>query len=157
MPLCNIQILLMRLQNETLFLRLLLLIFGFAALLVLCAAHEALELPDVVSVLTPVTEAMGLTPMGAECNNFTHRVVQQINIGGVVNIGFNDKGVAAPTQRFFGDFLDQSMACGDDDLIDLVEQLRGEQADVVLECLKSVVPFFKDGVPEHLAQGYVFK
>ena len=47
------------------------------------------------------------------------------------------------------------MARIDDQLIDLVQQLRGEQADVVLERLEVVVHILKRAVSEHLANGVV--
>ena len=47
------------------------------------------------------------------------------------------------------------MARFDDQLVDLVQQLRGEQADVVLEGLEVVVHVTKRAVSEHLSNGVV--
>ena len=49
-----------------------------------------------------------------------------------MNVGLKYKGVAAPTQGFVWTFFYQYVACCDDELVDLVEQFRGEQADASL-------------------------
>lgn len=47
------------------------------------------------------------------------------------------------------------MPCVDNDLVDLVQQFRGEQCYIVFERLKRVVLFVKRAVAEHLAKGVV--
>lgn len=43
----------------------------------------------------------------------------------------------------------------DDQLVDLIQEFRREQADVVLERLEMVGRFVEISMPEHLAQGVV--
>ena len=47
------------------------------------------------------------------------------------------------------------MAGLNDPLIDLIQEFRGEQADVVLERLVGVAQIVKGAVPQYLAQGVV--
>jgi hypothetical protein len=61
--------------------------------------------PDIVGVLPPVAESMLIAPLRGERDDFAHRVIQQVDIGGVMHIGFNHKGVATATQRFAGLFF----------------------------------------------------
>ena len=49
-------------------------------------------------MLTPGTHATLVAPLRGEGDDFAHGIEQQIDVGGIVHIGFNDKGVAPPTQ-----------------------------------------------------------
>ena len=98
---------------------------------------------------------MHRAPLGAEGDDFAHRVQQQVDVGRVVGIGFNDKGVAPPTQGFGSLFFYQSVPGMDDELVNLIQQLRREQRHVVLEGLQVVVDILKRSVAEYLAQGVV--
>ena len=70
-----------------------------------------------------------------------------------MNIGFNHKGVAPPTQGCAVLFY-QCMPSCDDDLVQLVQQLRREQANVIYQCLIGVfLAFIKQAMSEHLPQG----
>jgi len=128
---------------------------GFAAFLVLRRTHEALDLPDVVAVLAPVAEVKGVAPLRGERDDFAHGVIQQVDVGGEVHIRFNDKGVAAPTQGFAVPFFYQYMAGLNDKLVDLVEEFRREQADIVFERLKMVAVIIEYAVAEHFANADV--
>jgi hypothetical protein len=44
---------------------------------------------NVVGVLPPVGESDLFTPLRDEGNDFAQRVIQQVDVGGVVHIGFN--------------------------------------------------------------------
>ena len=74
-------------------------------LLVLRAGHGLLDLAQVVGPLMPVTQAQLLTPLRAQGDAFAHVIKQQVDVGGEVHMGLNDKRVAAPTQGFFGPYL----------------------------------------------------
>ena len=64
---------------------------------------------------------MLIAELRSERHDLAHRVVQQVDIGGVMHIGFNHEGIAAPTQRFAVFFFDQDMPGIDHDQIDLVQ------------------------------------
>src|SRR5450759_563713 len=110
-------------------------------------AHEPFEVPHVVRVLPPITELMLIAPLRCQRDDFAHRVVQQVDIGGVMHIRFNHKGVATPTQRFGFLFFYQNMTRAYDNLIDLIQQFRREKANVIFECLIVVRLFIKRRMP----------
>ena len=78
------QVLLVRLHDESRIFLLLLGRFGLAAFLVLCRAHEAFDVPNVVGVLAPITDATALAPLCGERDDLAHRIQQQVDVGGVV-------------------------------------------------------------------------
>jgi hypothetical protein len=55
-----------------------------------------------------------------QCDHLAHGIKEQADVSGKVHIGFNHKGVAAPTQRLAGLFFYQYMATLNDALVDLV-------------------------------------
>ena len=72
------------------------------------------------------------------------------------DVGFKyPKGVAPPTQRFAGLFFYQSVACLDNELVDLLQKLRGQPAGIVFEGLKVVAHVIKGAMAQHLAEGVV--
>ena len=64
-----------------------------------------------------------------------HRILQQINVCGIMNIGFSDKRVTAPAQGLARLFAHDRMAALHDQLVDLPKQLRVQQAHIVYQCL----------------------
>ena len=69
-----------------------------------------------------------------------------------MDIRFDDEGVSADAKRVVGTLFDQGMAGGDDDLVDRIEDLRGEQTQIVLERLQAVAGVVRPvAVAEHLA------
>jgi hypothetical protein len=150
----QLQVLLMRQGDEGVVFKHQLGGFGFATFFVLRRAHETFDLAQVVRLLAPVTAPHLVTPTGDEGNDLAHGVTQQVDVGGKVHAGFKDKGVAPPTQGFVGLFL-PNHAGADDELVDLIEQLRGQQADVVFEGLKVVAHLREGAMAQHLADGVV--
>jgi hypothetical protein len=108
--LCDIDKRLMRLDDEGFVFLHLRGRAGLAAFFVLRAAHEALDVAQVVGPLAPVAHAQVFTPLRREGDDLAHRVQQQVDVGGVMNVGLNHKGVAAPTQGFGVLFFYQHMA-----------------------------------------------
>ena len=101
----DLQILLMRLDAERRVFLLLLFRSGFSAFVVLSFAHQPLEMPHIVWVLPPIAHLLPLAPPRRQRNDFAHRVIEQVDIGRIMHIGFNHKGIAPPTQRFVFFFL----------------------------------------------------
>ena len=56
-----------------------------------------------------------------------------------MNVGFKNKGVAAPTQGFVWLFFYQDVTRVDNQDVDLIEQLWGEKTDVVFKCLEAAL------------------
>ena len=75
------------------------------ALLVLGGTQVALDQAQVVGVLPPGGETTQLAPLRGEGDDFAHGIEQQVDVGWIVHMGFNDKGVAAPTQGLTGLFF----------------------------------------------------
>ena len=57
-----------------------------------------------MQTLAPACDAVALAQAHGERDGLAHGIHEQIEIGGEVNMGFKDKGVAAPTQVLFGLF-----------------------------------------------------
>ena len=53
-----------------------------------------------------------------------HRIPQQANVRGIMNIGFNDKRITAPAQGLARLFAHDRMAALHVQLVDLPEQIR---------------------------------
>ena len=87
--LCDSQILLVRPHDQSRIFFLLLGRSGLAAFLVLCRAHEAFDVPNVVGVLAPITDATALAPLCGERDDLAHRIQQQVDVGGVVHIAID--------------------------------------------------------------------
>src|SRR3990170_3889938 len=128
---------------------------GFAALFVLRRAHEPLHVPHVVGGLPPIAGAVPITQIGYLRDELTHRVIEQVDIGGVMHIRFNHKGVAPPKQRCAVLFFYHPMAGLHHDFIDSGQQLRRQQAHVVFERLEMVGLLIERAVSEHLANRVV--
>ena len=75
-----------------------------------------------------------------------HCILQQANVCGIINIGFNDKRITAPAQGLARLFAHDRMAALHDQLVDLPKQLRGQQAHIVYQCLIVVVFFVTFGM-----------
>lgn len=96
---------------------------------VLCALRRAQvppEVPDVVGVLPPIAQPLIGAQARAQFDDLARGVKQQADIGRVMHIGLNHEGVAAPTQHFAFLFSYHFVTGSDDDLVDLVQQLRCE-------------------------------
>jgi hypothetical protein len=78
---------------------------GFAALFfVLRSAGVAFDLVEDVDMLAPGRHTLALAKTHGEGDGLAHGVHQQVEVGGEVNVGFMDKGVAALMQVLFGLF-----------------------------------------------------
>jgi len=128
---------------------------GLAGLCALRGTQAPLELLEVVGVLPPVTSPQVGAEIGSQFDDFARGVEQQADVGWVMHIGLNHERVATPVQDCVGLFFYEFMAGIDDDLVDLVQQFWGEQADVVLQCLVVVRGRIELSMAEHLAQGVV--
>ena len=73
-----------------------------------------------------------------------------------MNIGFNDKRIIAPAQGRARLFAHDRMAAFHDQLVDLPKQLRGQQVQIVYQCLIVVASFVPDvGMTQKLAYSHV--
>ena len=82
--------------------------------------------------------------------HIAHRIPQQVNVCGIMNIGFNDKHTAPP-QGLAMLFAHDRMAALHDQLVDLPKQLRGQQAHIIYQCLIVVTLLVPDITPMKLA------
>ena len=64
-----------------------------------------LETTQVVGALAPFGQTQGVAERGAGLNGFANRIRQQVGVGGEMHVGFDDKGISAGFQRFFGVFF----------------------------------------------------
>src|SRR5450830_289907 len=150
-----LQIRLVRFNNEGLVLFDLFRGLGLAAFFVLRVPHGLFDLAHVVGRLPPVAHAPFFTPVRGQSDGFAHGIEQQIDVGGVVDVGLNNKGVAAPTQGFVALFFYQYMACCNNELIDFIKKLWGEQTDVVFERLEVVGHIIERAMSKHFTQSVV--
>ena len=119
----------------------------------LCLAIEPLELTQVVDTLAPVAQAMGVAQLGCDLDGLAHRIPQQVDVRRVVHVGLHYEGVTAGGQTVHGAFFYQLVPRTHHLLIDAIQKLRREQAQVVLERLQLV--FGRVGpvaMTQHLAQ-----
>jgi len=127
-------------------------ILGGGALELLYAPIGSFQATDVIGALAPVTQTMVAAESRRGLDGLAHGVLEQIDVGGEVHIGFNDEGIAARFQRGVRMRFHQVMSSLDHHGIDAREQLRGEQAQVVFESLQAVAMLVGPvAVTEHLA------
>ena len=67
---------------------------------VLRSAGVAFDLVEDVDMLAPARQFLALLQMHSEGDCLAHGIHQQVEVGGEVNVGFKDIGVATPTQFF---------------------------------------------------------
>ena len=79
------------------------------------------------------------------------RIQQQVNVCGIMNIGFYDKRITAPPQGLARLFAHDRMAALHDQLVDLPKQLRVQQAHIVYQCLILVEFFVPVGMTKKVA------
>ena len=60
------------------------------------------EPPDVVVGLSPTRQLAGLRQPGAVFNCFANGIEEKVDVGRIMHIGFNHKGVAAGAKRLGG-------------------------------------------------------
>ena len=94
------QIVLMRLADLDLPRGALGLILGPRALDLLGTPEGFLHAADIVGMLAPVAEAGHLAQPGAGLDHLAHGVIQQVGVGGIVNIGLDDEGITAHGDPF---------------------------------------------------------
>ena len=80
-----------------------------------------------------------------------HRILQQANVCGIVNIGFNDKRITAPAQGLARLFAQNRMAALHDQMVDLPKQFRVQQALIVYQCLILIEFLVPEVMPKKLA------
>jgi len=68
----------------------------------LCVPVELLELTQVERALAPVAQAMGLAQIRRDLDGLAYRIPKQIDVGRVVHVRLNDKGVTASFEAFVG-------------------------------------------------------
>jgi len=86
--------------DERFIARLLRSISGARALSVMRRSHGAFDLAQVVGLLAPAAQSPQFTPLRTQGDDLAHGIEQKIDVRGVVHVGFNDKGIAAPTQHW---------------------------------------------------------
>ena len=102
-------------------------------------AVQLLELAQVVGTLAPVAQAVGLAQVSDDLDGLADRVPQQIDVGRIVHMRLDHKRVTPGFEAWvLALFFYQHMTGIDHRLIDLLEQLRREQAQVVLQRLSVV-------------------
>ncbi len=107
-------------------------------------------MPDVVGALSAVAQAVVFTQARRQFHDFAQRVKQQADVGREMHVRLNHKGVAPPTQRCACLFFYQNMSGAHHHLVDLVQQFRREQSNLVFERLKMGRIFIKCPMPQHL-------
>ena len=80
-----------------------------------------------------------------------HCILQQVNVCGIMNIGFSDKRITAPAQGLARFFAHNRMAALHDQLVDLPKQLRVQQTHIVYQCLILVEFLVPEVMPKKLA------
>ena len=119
----------------------------------LCVPVELLELTQVERALAPVAQAMGLAQIRRDLDGLAYRIPKQIDVGRVVHVRLNDKGVTASLEAFCWTFFYQHVPGLDHLLIDAIKDLGREQAKVVLERLQLVFRLVGPvAVTQHLTQ-----
>ena len=71
------------------------LVLGAGVLELLRLPVQPLELPQVVGTLAPLGQAVLLAHVGGDLDGLAHRVPQQIDVGGIVNVGLDHEGITA--------------------------------------------------------------
>jgi hypothetical protein len=131
-------------------------IFGAGALALLGAPIGLLHTADVVGALAPVAQALALGERRAGLDDLAHRVREQVDVGGILDIGLHHEGVGAHRKGVVWVFFDQGMAGLDHHLVDALQDRGGEPAQVVLERLHGPLGLVAPvAVAEHLAHGAV--
>ena len=65
------------------------------ALQLLGMAAGAFNLPYVVLTLPPANNAIVVGIVCRECDDFSECIIEQVDVGRVMDVGFNDKGITA--------------------------------------------------------------
>ena len=99
---------------------------------------QFLELAQLIGALAPVGQPEVGAQTGDDFNQLAHRIPQQIDVRGIMHIGFDHEGISADRQRGVGTFFYQGVPGSDHHLIDAIQDLRGEQAQVVFDRLQLV-------------------
>ena len=143
----------MRLSHRSLLVLTLDLVLRGGVLELLRVPVELLELTQVERALAPVAQAMGLAQIRRDLDGLAYRIPKQIDVGRVVHVRLNDKGVTASLEAFCWTFFYQHVPGLDHLLIDAIKDLGREQAKVVLERLQLVFRLVGPvGVTQHLTQ-----
>ena len=119
---------------------------------------ERLQLAQLVGALAPAEDAERLAQPGDEPDERAQGIPQQVEIGGIVHVGLDHEGVSAHVQRRLGTFFYQGVPGADHFLVDPIQDLGGEQAQVVLDGLELVavlLPLGPVAVAQHLADALV--
>jgi hypothetical protein len=117
---------------------------------------QLFELTQVVGALAPLGQAVLLAQIGGDLDGLSHRVPQQVDVRGVVNVRLDYEGVTARGEIFVGLFFYQYVPGIDHLLIDAIKDFGREQAKVVLQGLQLVFRLVGPvAVTQHLAQRLV--
>ena len=100
-------------------------VFGAGALQALQAPIEPLELAQVVLALAPVAQAFVPAQLRTGLDGLAHGIQEQVEVGGVMHVGLDDKGVSARVEPFLGAFFYQLVPGTHDHLVDAIEDLGG--------------------------------
>ncbi len=134
----------------------LVLVLGSGVAQPLDQAIEFLELPNVVDALAPVAQAVGPSEIRAGLDGLADGVEQQVGVGRKMYVGLQHEGVTTGVQPVFRAFFYQCLPGVYHLAADPIENLRGEQPQVVLERLQLVGALVRPvAVAEHLADGVV--
>jgi hypothetical protein len=106
---------------------------------------ELLQLAPLVGALAPAGDAERLAQPGDERDECAQGVPQQVEVGGIVHVGLDHEGVSVHVQRRLGTCFDQGVPGADHFLVDPLQDLGGEQAQVVLDGLQLVAVLLPTG------------
>lgn len=76
-------------------------ILGGGSFLLLGFAIGSLHLPNIVLALSPPDDLIVFCIVCSEFDGLAHGIIEQVEVGWVMDVGLNDKGVTASRQRFF--------------------------------------------------------
>ena len=96
---------------------------------------------------------MRLAQLGGDLDGLAHRIPKQVDVRRVVNVGLDHEGITARGEAFLRTFFYQHVPGAHHLLIDAIEDLWREQAQVVLERLQLVLRLVAPvAVTQHLTQ-----
>jgi len=81
--------------------------------------------------LTPGRQTLFATKVCTGLNGLVQSVEQQVDVGRVVDIGLDNEGITASVQRRRRAFFEQLVTGPDYLLVDAIEPLGGEEAQIV--------------------------
>src|SRR3954464_7814509 len=102
--------------------------------------------PAEVAVLTPAGLAQEAGQASGRANDDTQAVADEAGIGGIVDVGGDDERVAP--DRVYG-VGDETMPLGDDEVVEPLDGVGGEESEVVTEASPVERPVVAPAVDAH--------